>query len=73
MSGEVLFEQKSTNGTINGHEFDSIVGFLEEILVDESFVQTQSDFFQKHAGMLMYFTISREKGKDLLSIFNSNQ
>jgi len=48
---EVLFEQKSTdNGSLSGHDFDEIVGFLENILVDEPFRKMQDDFFKQHAG-----------------------
>lgn len=40
---------RSSNGSmINGYEFDEIVGFLENILVDETFVRTQLEFFQTH-------------------------
>ena len=37
----------TSNGSISGHDFDDIVGFLEEMLIDETFVETQNQFFHE--------------------------
>jgi hypothetical protein len=65
---EVLFLQDSTrsNGSINGHDFDDIVGFLEGILVDDSFVQAQNQLFDKHQAI---FTEDEENKLEYMDVF----
>jgi hypothetical protein len=45
---------EDTGSSPEDNEFDSIVGALEEILMDESFTNLQQGFCNKHCGKLIF-------------------
>ena len=47
---EIIFISNETDKNREDIEFDNLVGFLESILVDDSFSQLQSGFCRKHCG-----------------------
>jgi hypothetical protein len=52
---EVLFEHcEKESSCAKNNNLDDVVGFLESILVDETFAEMQNDFCSKHAGKSFY-------------------
>lgn len=48
---DFTYEAKGSSEDV---EFDTIVGALEEILLDEEFSSTQSEFCHRHCGTYVY-------------------
>ena len=49
---EVLFEHYENRSDNESTTMSDIVGFLESMLVDKSFIEMQSNFCSKYSGMV---------------------
>jgi len=67
MSEELLAGGEYSQATSAEEEFDAVVGYLEEILMDDSFVSLQKDFCEKHCDV---FEDTEENKLEYMGIFN---